>query len=323
MADKIVQKIEKYQYANFGKKAVGVYARVSSHLPSQLHSMSMQVSALTQQVYNLPHWKLADIYIDFESGATDNRYHFQRMLDDARNKKIDLVITKSVSRFGRDTVDGLNAIRELKSYGVEVYFDLEELKSFQPDFELQYSIRAAIVQGEREDFHDNIVLSMNQKIMDGTSSIYSRPCYGYRKADDGTLVIVPEEAENVQFIFDLYLSGKSIIGIMGELERRNIPSPTGRAKWCRRAIDTLLSNEKYRGGSTATTALMSGDPGNKQRAKYLYSSHHEAIIDEQTFIAVAEEKQRRSNIESDENGIRRKKTRYVSKIRITEENDSE
>ena len=136
-------------------------------------------------------------------------------------------------------------------------------------------------------------------------------------------VIVHEEAENVQFIFDLYLSGKSIIGIMGELERRNIPSPTGRAKWCRRAIDTLLSNEKYRGGSTATTALISGDPSNKQRAKYLYSSHHEAIIDEQTFIAVAEEKQRRSNIESDENGIRRKKTRYVSKIRITEENNSE
>ena len=179
MSEKIVQRIGKYQYANFGKKAVGIYARVSSHLPSQMHSMSMQVSALTQQVYSLPHWKLPDIYIDFESSATDNRYHFQRMIDDCRNKKIDLVITKSVSRFGRDTVDGINVIRELKSYGVEVYFDLEELKSFQPDFELQYSIRVAIAQGDREDFHDNIVLSMNQKIMDGTSSIYSRPCYGY------------------------------------------------------------------------------------------------------------------------------------------------
>lgn len=323
MADKIVQRIGKYQYANFGQKRVGIYARVSSHLPSQLQSMAMQVSALTQQVYNLPHWQLADIYIDFESGGTDNRYHFQRMIDDARNKRIDLIITKSVSRFGRDTVDGLNAIRELKACGVEVYFDLEELKSFQPDFELQYSLRAAIAQGEREDFRDNIVLSMNQKILDGTSSLYSRPCYGYRKDSDGSLLIVPEEAENVQLIFKLYLSGESIFGIIRELERRNIPSPTGKPKWCRRAVDTLLSNEKYRGGSTATTALMSDDPRNKQRAKYLYSEHHEAIIDEQTFIAVAEEKQRRSNIESDENGIRRKKTRYVSKIHITAENEAE
>ena len=136
-------------------------------------------------------------------------------------------------------------------------------------------------------------------------------------------MIVPEEAKNVRLIFDLYLSGKSIIGIMGELERRIIPSPTGKARWCRRAIDTLLSNEKYRGGATTTTALMSGDPANVQRAKYLYSNHHEAIIDKQTFIAVAEEKQCRSNLESDENGIHRKKTRYVSKTRITKESDSE
>ena len=91
--------------------------------------------------------------------------------------------TTNISRFGRDTVDGLSAIRELKAHGVEVYFDLGELHSFQPDFELQYSIRAAIAQGEWEDFHDSIVLAMNQKVTDGTSSIYSRPCYGYRKTE--------------------------------------------------------------------------------------------------------------------------------------------
>ena len=162
MADKIVQKIGKYHYANFGKKAVGIYARVSTCLPSQLHSMAMQVSALTYQVYRLPYWSLADIYMDFTSGASvDNRSEFRRMMDDCVNGKIELVLTKSISRFGRDTVDGLSAIRELKAHGVEVYFDLEELHSFQPDFELQYSIRAAIAQGEREDFHDSIVLAMN------------------------------------------------------------------------------------------------------------------------------------------------------------------
>ena len=320
MPEKKVQRIEKIQFANTGYKAVGIYARVSTCLPSQLHSMAMQVSALTHQVYRLPQWSLADIYMDFASGAgVNNRSEFQRMMEDCVNGKIKLVLTKSISRFGRDTVDGLSAIRELKAHGVEVYFDLEELHSFQPDFELQYSIRAAIAQGEREDFHDSIVLAMNQKVTDGTSSIYSRPCYGYRKAEDGSLAIIPEEAENVRLIFELYLSGKSIVGIMRELAQRNILSPTGKATWSRRAIDTLLSNEKYRGNSTASTARMSSDPRSKLRDRYLFQEHHEAIIDEKTFIAVAEEKKRRSNIESDENGIRRKKTRYVAKVHIDEQ----
>ena len=322
MPEKKVQRIEKIQFANMGYKAVGIYARVSTSLPSQLHSMAMQVSALTHQVYRLPQWSLADIYMDFASGAgVDNRSEFQRMINDCVNGKIELVLTKSISRFGRDTVDGLSAIRELKAHGVEVYFDLEELHSFQPDFELHYSIRAAIAQDEREDFHDSIVLAMNQKVTDGTSSIYSRPCYGYRKAEDGSLVIIPEEAEYVRLIFELYLSGKSIVGIMRELAQRNILSPTGKVTWSRRAIDTLLSNEKYRGNSTASTARMSGDPHSKPRDKYLYQGHHEAIIDEETFIAVAEEKTRRSNIESDENGIRRKKTRYVAKVQIDEQDN--
>ena len=104
----------------------------------------------------------------------NNRSEFQRMMEDCVNGKIELVLTKSISRFGRDTVDGLSAIRELKAHGVEVYFDLEELHSFQPDFELQYSIRAAIAQGEREDFHDSIVLAMHQKVTDGTLSMWPK-----------------------------------------------------------------------------------------------------------------------------------------------------
>ncbi len=139
MPEKKVQRIEKIQFANMGYKAVGIYARVSTCLPSQLHSMAMQVSALTHQVYRLPQWSLADIYMDFASGAgVDNRSEFQRMINDCVNGKIELVLTKSISRFGRDTVDCLSAIRELKAHGVEVYFDLEELHSFQADFELQY-----------------------------------------------------------------------------------------------------------------------------------------------------------------------------------------
>ena len=319
MPERKVRLIEKRQYANWGYKAVGIYARVSTRLSSQLHSMSMQISALTQQVYRLPQWQLADIYIDFVSGASaSNRAEFQRMLADCQKGKINLILTKSVSRFGRDTVDGLQAIRDLKSINVPVYFDLEEINSFQPDFELQYSLRAAVAQSEPEDFRDNVAMSINRKIKDGTSSIYSRPCYGYKKNDDGSFTIVPEEAETVKLIFNLYLSGKSIIGILRELEHRGIPSPTGNNKWCRRSIDTMLSNEKYRGGSVATASLMSYESPNAQRIKYLYSGHHAPIIDDKTFIAVAEEKQKRSNVEIDESGSHRKKTRYTSKTQLAE-----
>ena len=122
MPEKKVQRIEKIQFANMGYKAVGIYARVSTCLPSQLHCIAMQVSALTHQVYRLPYWSLADIYMDFASGAgVNNRSEFRRMMYDCVNGKIELVLTKSISRFGRDTVDGLSAIRELKAHGVEVH----------------------------------------------------------------------------------------------------------------------------------------------------------------------------------------------------------
>ena len=110
---------------------------------------------------------------------------------------------------------------------------------------------------------------------------------------------------------------------MRELAQRNIISPTGKATWSWRAIDTLLSNEKYRGNSTASTAWMIGDPRSKPRDKYLYQAHHEAIIDEETFLAVAEKKRRRRNIESAKHRIRRKKTRYVAKVDIDEQNNRE
>ena len=322
MSERNVRRIPNLPPPQLSHKAVGIYARVSTQRSSQFSSMSAQLSALVQQVYHTYQWKLADVYIDFSSGrSAENRAEFQRLLHDCRQKKIDLVLAKSISRFARNVADGLEAIRELKGIGIPVYFDQEEMNSFQSDFELYYSIYAAVSQGEQEDAHDNVAIAIRQRVKDGTSDLYSRACYGYKKDAAGNFVIVPEEAENVKLIYRLYLEGNSIIAISRELERRGIPSPTGKTTWCRRAIDTLLSNEKYRGNSTASTARMSGDPHSKPRDKYLYQGHHEAIIDEETFIAVAEEKKRRSNIESDENGIRRKKTRYVAKVQIDEQDN--
>ena len=200
---------------------------------------------------------------------------------------------------------------------------IRSLNSFQPDFELYYSIYAAVAQSEQESARDNVAVAIRQKVKDGTSSLYSRTCYGYKKDENGDFVIVPEEAKTVKLIYDLYLEGNSIVAIRRELEKRSIPFPTGKKGWCARAIDTLLSNEKYRGNSTATAPLTSYETKSTQRSRYLYSKHHIAIIDDAQFEAVAEEKKRRSNVEYDETGVHRKSTKYTVKIKINHEDGGE
>ena len=137
MSERNVRRIPNLLPPQLSYKAVGIYARVSTQRSSQFSSMSAQLSALVQQVYHTYQWKLADVYIDFSSGrSAENRAEFQRLLHDCRQKKIDLVLAKSISRFARNVADGLEAIRELKGIGIPVYFDQEEMNSFQSDFEL-------------------------------------------------------------------------------------------------------------------------------------------------------------------------------------------
>lgn len=200
------------------------------------------------------------------------------MIEDCRRHKLDLILVKSVSRFSRDTVDALETTRELKRLGIPVYFDLESINSFQPDFELYYSVYAAVAQSDRESNHDNLAISIQHKIKDGTSKLYSRPCYGYKLDRNGEFVIVQEEAEVVKLVFNLYLDGLSILGIMRELEQRGITSPSGKAKWCRRSIDLMLENEKYRGNSVATAPTLSDAPKDLPRRRYMLSMHHEGIV---------------------------------------------
>ena len=146
-------------------------------------------------------------------------------------------------RRGREDCSPASEFAQNTRYGMPI----RSLNSFQPDFELYYSIYAAVAQGEQESARDNVAVAIRQKVKDGTSSLYSRTCYGYKKDENGDFVIVPEEAKTVKLIYDLYLEGNSIVAIRRELEKRSIPFPTGKKGWCARAIDTLLSNEKYRG----------------------------------------------------------------------------
>ena len=164
----------------------------------------------------------------------------------------------------------------------------------------------SIAQAENESRSENIRWGIKQRAAQGTSKFYDRKCYGFKHDKDGHLVIDEEKAKNVKLIFNLYLSGQSVVGIIKELEKRKILSPTGKAKWCKSTIDVMLSNEKYTGD---VELLKSG----KSEVHYLASGNNPAIISKEMFESVQIEKKRRSNIIDGKGGRKRKNTKYSSK----------
>lgn len=289
------------------EKRVGIYCRVSSNSSEQLKSLTAQVSALTRITAATPQWLLVDVYMDIASGKTgSSRKEFSRMLEDCNSHNLDIIITKSISRFGRDTVDTLEALNQLKTLGVRVIFEQEDLDTANTDSDLMISIIEAIAQAENESRSDNIKWGIKQRAAQGTSKLYNRKCYGYHNDEDGNLTIDEKEAKSVQLIFNMYLQGKSVIGIVKELERLGIKSPTGKAMWPKRTVDVMLSNEKY----TGNVRLL--DDG-KHDVYYLSEDNNPAIISKEMFQAVQIEKQHRNNITKGEDGSKRKSRKYSSK----------
>ena len=289
------------------EKRVGIYCRVSTNCADQLKSLSAQVSALTRLTAANPKWLLVDVYIDIASSKTgSSRKEFTRMLQDCQSRDIEIILTKSISRFGRDTVEILDALNQLRILGVRVIFEQEVLDTADTDNDLMISIIESIAQAENESRSDNIKWGIKQRAAQGTSKLYNRKCYGYKNDAAGKLKIDEKEAKNVRLIFNMYLQGKSVIGIVSELEQRGIKSPTGKEKWSKRTVDVMLSNEKY----TGNVRLL--DDG-KHDALYLAEDNNPAIISKGTFQAVQIEKQHRSNVMKSEDGNQRKSKKYSSK----------
>lgn len=289
------------------EKRVGIYCRVSTNSADQLKSLTAQVSALTRLTAANPKWLLVDVYIDIASSKTgSSRKEFTRMLKDCQSHDLEIILTKSISRFGRDTVEILDALNQLKLLGVRVIFEQEVLDTADTDSELMISILESIAQAENESRSENIKWGIKQRAAQGTSKLYNRKCYGYVNDSDGSLMIKDEEAKNVRMIYGMYLRGKSVIGIISELEKMSIKSPTGKGKWCKRTIDVMLSNEKYIGN----VRLL--DDG-KHDLYSLSEENNPAIISKETYQAVQIEKQHRSNVAKAENGSKRKNKKYSSK----------
>ena len=283
--------------------------------------MSYQASFFVQMVNERHDWNLVDIYLDFKSGESiRERPEFNRMLMDAEIGKIDIILTKSISRFGRNTEETISALRELKDRGVSVIFDQESIDTATADSELVISILSAFAEEENKSRRDDQNWGIEKRLNDGTSEIYKRACYGYKKDASGELIIDTEKAKVVQDIFEMYLSGKSIVGIISELEVKGIKSPTGKDKWSKRTIDTMLSNEKYTGDVLAFKTFSIYTPSHKRiknnegyHKQYLRTNLQPAIISKEIFKEVQKEKTRRTNIVTDEFGTHRKSTKYSSK----------
>ena len=291
------------------EKRIGIYCRVSTNSMEQLQSLTAQVSHLTRLTAAVPQWLLSDVYMDIATSKTgSSRKEFNRMLEDCKSHKLEIVITKDVSRFGRDTVEVLDAFNQLKVLGVRVIFEGNSLDTANTNSDLMVSVIESIAQAENESRSENIRWGIKQRAAQGTSKLYDRKCYGYKHDEDGHLVIDEEKAKNVKLIYDLYLRGQSVVGIIKELEKRKILSPKGKIKWCKRTIDVMLSNEKY----TGDVELLKSS---KSEVHYLASGNNPAIISKEVFEAVQMEKGQRSNVIKDEKGSRRKSEKYSSRKR--------
>lgn len=290
-------------------KNVAIYCRVSTNEKEQLNSLSAQISALTRAVANVDQWRLADVFIDIASAKGDKpRKEFERLLTECEKHRFSVVLTKSISRFGRDTIDTLTALRRLKSAGVQVIFDEENIDTNSIDSEMMIAVLEAYAQAENESRSGNIRLGLSKLAASGKSGLYQRKVYGYIKDKNGDLIIDESQAKVVRDIFRWYLGGASVLGIIKNLADANIPSPTGKEKWNKHAIEKMLENEKYTGTVTLFDSVT-------QEHAYQMKDCIPPIITESEFRSVQEEKRKCSNVVTDENGTHRSSKKYSSKKR--------
>ena len=210
-------------------KRVAIYVRVSSNSVEQLNSLKTQISGLTRLTAANPTWLLVDTYIDIVSGKIgSNRKEFNRLLADCTANKIDIVLTKSISRFGRDSLEILSALEQLRETNTRVLFETEEIDTEKTDSRLMISVIESFAQAENESRSENIKWGNKQRAANGISRLYDRKCYGYTNDGDGKLIIVDEEAKVVRLIFDLYLQGDSVDVIIKKLKQQGIKTSTGK-----------------------------------------------------------------------------------------------
>jgi len=294
------QKVTKFKAIPTFKKAksVAAYARVSTGKDTMLHSLSSQVSYYSNYIQNHKGWRYAGVYADEAvSGTLDNRENFQKLLHDCRLGKIDMIMTKSISRFSRNTITLIHTVRELKSLGVDVFFEEQNLHSISGDGEVMLSILASYAQEEARSVSENMLWRIQRNFKQGL--VYSKTILGYR-IQDSRLVVIPEEAEVVKRVFKLYLEGFGTHAIAKLLNKEGIPSRRGK-KFSKSTIQYMLRNKDYIGELHLQKTYQYNYLNKKtilnhgEKTMYMVHDAHEAIIDVSIFEAVREELARRDN----------------------------
>ncbi|MDA3731339.1 recombinase family protein [Niameybacter massiliensis] len=310
---------------------VAAYCRVSTLLEQQEGSFEAQVDYYTSKINSNPNWKCAGIFADDGKSATqtNKRDDFNAMIDACLSGKIDLVLTKSVSRFARNTVDALQNIRKLKEKGIPVIFEKEGVNTMESGGELLITILSSQAQEESRNISENTRWGVTRRFENGIVQVNHKKFLGYTKDEDGNLVVVPEEAVIVKRIFREYLEGKSIIKIARGLEQDGIKTVTGLDHWHPGTIDKMLSNEKFC-GDACMQKTYTIDFLTKKKVKndgyvrqYYIEDNHEAIIPKELFHQVQEEKLRRASLNKaavtrKNNKGEKEKSKYSSKYILTE-----
>lgn len=284
------------------KRRVAAYARVSTLRESQQTSFESQIKYYTEYIHKCPDWIFAGMYADEGVTGTSirKRAEFMRMMEDATAGRIDLIVTKSVSRFARNTVDSLTAIRQLKEHGVECFFEKENIWTFDAKGELLITIMSSLAQEESRSISENTRWGMRKAFQNGKVFVPFRHFLGYDRGPNGELQVNPEQAKIVRMIYQMFLDGKSFYGIAAELTRREIPTPYGYQKWNARTIKNILQNEKYRGDALLQKKYSKDFLHREMRKnegevpQYYIAGNHEAIIEPEIFMAVQDELCRRA-----------------------------
>ena len=311
----------------YQQERVAAYCRVSTKQDEQLNSYEVQKQYYTEKINSEPKWCLAGIYADkgITGTSTKNRDEFNKMIRDCKKGKIDRIITKSISRFARNTLDCLKYVRMLKELNADIYFEEQGIHSIEPGAEFYITIYGSIAQSESENTSANVRWGKEQAAKEGKVSFVYSNFLGYKKGADGQPEIVQEEAEIVRIIYDKFLKGESLKVIADSLTSQNIPTPRKKVVWTSSTVRSILSNEKYMGDAlinkTYTVDFLSKKvkANNGERPKYYVENNHPAIIDRNTFNKAQEELARRSGKRKVKCvGTKTEQGKYSSKYALTE-----
>lgn len=285
------------------KRKVAAYARVSTDSDEQYTSYDAQVTYYTNFIKGKTNWEFVKVYADegISGTSTKRRDEFKEMIESALNGKIDLIITKSISRFARNTLDTISITRQLKAKGIEVYFEKENLWSLDDKTEFLLTIMASIAQEESRSISQNITIGKRWGMKEGKVSFAYKNFLGYKKVD-GKIVIDETQAETVRLIYMMFLKeGKTCTGIAEFLKSKGIPTPSGKScNWTKNTVYSILTNEKYKGDAllqkkyTADYLEHRVVPNNGELPQYYVENNHPAIIEREVWEMVQTEMMRRS-----------------------------